>query len=328
MQTQNSTLKSSAMAIELLGYPNPNEQAAVRESTSAGIISMEHLNRAVSSQHQPPDCRGTADFMLSRFREVISAPNRTGHARFRRAPAQPQTQSPPLPTPLPCSIQMSGSIRPRTLNLFSVSPDSAAAQPSDIDFTKSYGFSVKDKSDPTSKEGLSLSAAVSTSGNSCPTLMSTITSDGSFSNGRGLSSSTFPAPVISSGKPPLSGKRCRERDHSDGISGKASVSSPCYCTKKKNRVKRTIRVPSISLKVADIPPDVFSWRKYGQKPIKGSPYPRGYYKCSTVRGCPARKHVERANDDPAMLIVTYEGEHKHTEAVKREVPASSVGGVA
>ena len=41
---------------------------------------------------------------------------------------------------------------------------------------------------------------------------------------------------------------------------------------------------------------------------------RGYYKCSSVRGCPARKHVERAVDDPAMLIVTYEGEHRHSHA--------------
>ncbi|CAA6672174.1 unnamed protein product [Spirodela intermedia] len=74
---------------------------------------------------------------------------------------------------------------------------------------------------------------------------------------------------------------------------------------------RTIRVPAVSSKPADIPADEFSWRKYGQKPIKGSPYPRGYYKCSTQRGCPARKHVERATDDPSMLIVTYEGEHRH-----------------
>ncbi|RWW07117.1 hypothetical protein BHE74_00015127 [Ensete ventricosum] len=114
---------------------------------------------------------------------------------------------------------------------------------------------------------------------------------------------------------------------------------------RKSRVKRTIRVPAVSSKLADIPPDEFSWRKYGQKPIKGSPYPRylrpflplicptdfhqtaavrsnprssrrgrlrGYYKCSTLRGCPARKHVERAPDDPTMLIVTYEGEHRHT----------------
>lgn len=78
------------------------------------------------------------------------------------------------------------------------------------------------------------------------------------------------------------------------------------------RLKRVVRVPAISLKMADIPPDDYSWRKYGQKPIKGSPHPRGYYKCSSVRGCPARKHVERALDDPSMLVVTYEGEHNHS----------------
>ncbi|KAF8086524.1 hypothetical protein N665_0622s0017 [Sinapis alba] len=93
---------------------------------------------------------------------------------------------------------------------------------------------------------------------------------------------------------------------------KCGSSSRCHCSKKrKHRVRRSIRVPAISNKVADIPPDDYSWRKYGQKPIKGSPYPRGYYKCSSMRGCPARKHVERCLEDPAMLIVTYEAEHNH-----------------
>lgn len=39
-------------------------------------------------------------------------------------------------------------------------------------------------------------------------------------------------------------------------------------------MKRTIKVPAVSNKPADIPPDEYSWRKYGQKPIKGSPHPR------------------------------------------------------
>ncbi|PIN05026.1 hypothetical protein CDL12_22428 [Handroanthus impetiginosus] len=324
------------MAVELLGYSNINEQMAVQEAASAGLKSMEHLIRTVSHQNQQVDCREITDFTVSKFRKVISILNRTGHARFRRAPVQPQPQSPSL-TPVEYSNPTSGSTQPQnsdslfhepqTLNLFSVSPASAAAeppvaaQPVTLDFTKVSASFGKEKSEVLGKEMFSLSSAVSTSGNSSSTFVSTITGEGSVSNGKGGSPSMFLAPAISAGKPPLSGKRCREHDHSENVSGKTSGSSRCHCKKRKHKVKRTIRVRAISSKVADIPPDEYSWRKYGQKPIKGSPYPRGYYKCSTVRGCPARKHVERANDDPTMLIVTYEGEHRHTQVAMQEIPS-------
>ncbi|KAM0936645.1 putative transcription factor WRKY family [Dioscorea sansibarensis] len=103
------------------------------------------------------------------------------------------------------------------------------------------------------------------------------------------------------------------RPLSSELVSRNATNARCHCSKKrKNRVKRSIMVPAISNKLADIPSDDYSWRKYGQKPIKGSPYPRAYYKCSSKRGCPARKHVERCFQEPSMLLVTYEGEHNHT----------------
>ncbi|KAE8731324.1 putative WRKY transcription factor 17 [Hibiscus syriacus] len=134
---------------------------------------------------------------------------------------------------------------------------------------------------------------------------------------------SFSSHVHSSGKPPLSSKRKCDSMGTAALKC-GSASGRCHCSKKRKlRVKKVIRVPAISDKTADIPPDDYSWRKYGQKPIKGSPHPRGYYKCSSVRGCPARKHVERALDDPTMLIVTYEGDHNHRQNIS-DVPATMI----
>ncbi|KAK7339666.1 hypothetical protein VNO77_20346 [Canavalia gladiata] len=56
--------------------------------------------------------------------------------------------------------------------------------------------------------------------------------------------------------------------------------------------------------------DGYKWRKYGQKSIKNSPNPRSYYRCTNPR-CSAKKQVERSNEDPDTLIITYEGLHLH-----------------
>ncbi|CAA6671826.1 unnamed protein product [Spirodela intermedia] len=72
-----------------------------------------------------------------------------------------------------------------------------------------------------------------------------------------------------------------------------------------------------------VPSDLWAWRKYGQKPIKGSPYPRGYYRCSSSKGCSARKQVERSRTDPNMLVITYTSDHNHPWPTQRNSLAGS-----
>lgn len=55
--------------------------------------------------------------------------------------------------------------------------------------------------------------------------------------------------------------------------------------------------------------DGYNWRKYGQKQVKGSEFPRSYYKC-TNPNCPVKKKVERSLDGQIAEIV-YKGEHNH-----------------
>ncbi|KAE8774851.1 WRKY transcription factor 10 [Hordeum vulgare] len=306
------------MTMDLIGgYGRADEQVAIQEAAAAGLRGMEHLilqlSRTGTSESSPVgsseapeqgkqqvDCREITDMTVSKFKKVISILNhRTGHARFRRGPVVAQSQGPAVSEPAPVRASSSRSMT--------------------LDFTKaSSGYG----NDP----GFSVSAASSS-------FMSSVTGDGSVSNGRGGGSSLMlpPPPSASCGKPPLASsvastgagagagqkRKCHDHAHSENVAGGKYGASGgrCHCSKRrKSRVRRMTRVPAISSKAAEIPADDFSWRKYGQKPIKGSPYPRGYYKCSTVRGCPARKHVERDPSDPSMLIVTYEGEHRHSPA--------------
>ncbi|CAL5017964.1 unnamed protein product [Urochloa decumbens] len=317
------------MTLDLIGgYGRVDEQVAIQEAAAAGLRGMEHLisqlSRAgtgelpsppgaaapapllpeQSHQQQQVDCREITDMTVSKFRKVISILNRTGHARFRRGPVVAQSQG-------PCTELVA---QPAW--------SAPAARPVTLDFTKSAasGYGSRD-------------SGFSVSGASSSFLSSVTNGEGSVSNGRGGGgSASLMLPPAGGGKPPLSSstggggqqkRRCHEHAHSENVAGGkyGATGGRCHCSKRrKHRVKRTIRVPAISPKVSDIPADEYSWRKYGQKPIKGSPYPRGYYKCSTVRGCPARKHVERDPADPSMLIVTYEGEHRHSPGAQDPPP--------
>lgn len=77
--------------------------STIQEAASAGLKSMEHLLLLLSSSsynssssthnNNNLDCSEITDFTVSKFKQVINLLNRTGHARFRRAPP-PQNPKP------------------------------------------------------------------------------------------------------------------------------------------------------------------------------------------------------------------------------------------
>ncbi|KAF8410106.1 hypothetical protein HHK36_002628 [Tetracentron sinense] len=320
------------MAVELMmGYRNDSfaakmEENPVEEAASAGLQSVEKLIRLLSQRQQQfeakpamdieMDCRVVADVAVTKFKKVISllGRTRTGHARFRRAPLD---SSPPQQTQEPVPVtqqtkeekQSYGSTRvycPTPIHLLPPLPHHHHHPKNGVIERKDSTTTIKFSSSPP------ISAATS--------FVSSLTGD-TDSKQTSYSSAfqmTHLSQASSAGRPPLSSSSLKRKcSSSDDAAARCGGSSGrCHCSKRrKSRVKRVVRVPAISLKMSDIPADDFSWRKYGQKPIKGSPHPRGYYKCSSVRGCPARKHVEKALDDPTVLIVTYEGEHNHSHSV-------------
>lgn len=64
-----------------------------------------------------------------------------------------------------------------------------------------------------------------------------------------------------------------------------------------------------SLAVGAPAEDAYNWRKYGQKQVKGSEFPRSYYKC-TFPNCPVKKKVEHSQEGHITEII-YKGAHNH-----------------
>ncbi|XP_042466416.1 transcription factor WRKY19-like isoform X2 [Zingiber officinale] len=75
--------------------------------------------------------------------------------------------------------------------------------------------------------------------------------------------------------------------------------------------------------------DGFTWRKYGQKEILGAKYPRAYFRCThrTSHGCPAKKQVQRSDDDPSVYDVTYHANHTCLEQPREEEKGGAGGAI-
>nr|GMD94607.1 probable WRKY transcription factor 7 [Ipomoea batatas] len=329
------------MAVELMmGYGNDGfavkiEESAVQEAATAGLKSVENLIRLLSNS---PECTppaeaefraaALANAAVTKFKKFISLLDRTrtGHARFRRGPVGNQAGLEGKKIADASEKPLSGS------KIYCPTPIQRLPPLPHHHFVKN-GSAANDRKESSTTISFSGAAAAAAAASPAGSFISSLTGDTDSlqpSLSSGFQITNLSQVSSAGGRPPLSTsslkRKCNSMDDVTLKCGSAggSASGRCHCPKKrKSKVKRIVRVPAISLKMADIPPDEYSWRKYGQKPIKGSPHPRGYYKCSSVRGCPARKHVERALDDPTMLIVTYEGEHHHSHSIT-DPPAAMI----
>lgn len=86
--------------------------------------------------------------------------------------------------------------------------------------------------------------------------------------------------------------------------------TPRKSVKKGQKRTRQPRFAFMTKSEIDHLEDGYRWRKYGQKAVKNSPFPRSYYRCTNSK-CTVKKRVERSSQDPSIVITTYEGQHCH-----------------
>ncbi|VVB08147.1 unnamed protein product [Arabis nemorensis] len=123
-----------------------------------------------------------------------------------------------------------------------------------------------------------------------------------------------------------SGKIRRKREAGDGGEDEQRSQKVVKTKKKEDKKQKEPRVSFMTKTEVDHLEDGYRWRKYGQKAVKNSPYPRSYYRCTTQK-CNVKKRVERSYQDPTVVITTYESQHNHPIPTSRRT-AMFTGSVA
>ncbi|GAB2280204.1 WRKY transcription factor [Dionaea muscipula] len=130
--------------------------------------------------------------------------------------------------------------------------------------------------------------------------------------------------TTASSNPPSASSRSSEEPLSEKSTisggGKAAAAASAVAaaettssTKVRKKGQKRIRQPRFAFMTkseVDHLEDGYRWRKYGQKAVKHSPFPRSYYRCTNSK-CTVKKRVERSSEDPTIVITTYEGQHCH-----------------
>ncbi|XP_076889840.1 uncharacterized protein LOC143540744 [Bidens hawaiensis] len=122
---------------------------------------------------------------------------------------------------------------------------------------------------------------------------------------------------LSVSNPLASSSSSDDRPESSAVSGEAGSSGKTRSSETGGKIKkkgpkriRQQRVAFVTKSEIDHLEDGYKWRKYGQKAVKNSPFPRSYYRCTNSK-CTVKKRVERSSTDPTTVITTYEGQHCH-----------------
>ncbi|XP_024988391.1 probable WRKY transcription factor 57 [Cynara cardunculus var. scolymus] len=122
---------------------------------------------------------------------------------------------------------------------------------------------------------------------------------------------------VSISNPLVSTSSSEDRMESSTASGDAAFGGKPPSSERAGKAKKKgpkrIRQPRFAFMTKseiDHLEDGYRWRKYGQKAVKNSPFPRSYYRCTNSK-CTVKKRVERSSEDPTIVITTYEGQHCH-----------------
>ncbi|XP_031102161.1 WRKY DNA-binding transcription factor 70 [Ipomoea triloba] len=104
-------------------------------------------------------------------------------------------------------------------------------------------------------------------------------------------------------QPPCDGRKSEDSSGSCKTTSALKDGRGCY---KRRKTCETLIKDSQTL--VD---DGYAWRKYGQKVILNTPYPRNYYRCTHKfdQKCQATKQVQMIRENPALYRTTYNGNH-------------------
>ncbi|XP_008792248.2 WRKY DNA-binding transcription factor 70-like [Phoenix dactylifera] len=117
--------------------------------------------------------------------------------------------------------------------------------------------------------------------------------------------------ILNSGKAPeapldQAATPCSEEQESKNSGKKRKIQSS-----RRSGYRRRAHLYSCTRILSKTMDDDHTWRKYGQKDIFNSKYPRSYFRCTHKydQQCQATRQVQQSEADPSMYVITYMGEH-------------------